>query len=134
MSEPELLTGLVVAILAAMVAGLVARARTVHASFELGMLRHAHRPWILLVTDSVRVSVALFRMAVLRRPVQGRFRAVRYGATGDARSDVGRRILTEWAASLAPNRYAVGVDRDAHSLLVHELVEAGGPLDPLELG
>ena len=39
-----------------------------------------------------------------------------------------------WQASLAANRYAIGIDLDGNYLLIHELVPASGPLDPLELG
>ena len=90
---------------------------------------------VLLFADSVRVSWALIRQILLRRPVTGRCRAVRYGATsGERDTDVARRILSDWGASLAPNRYAIGVDREAGILIVHELVETKGALDPLELG
>ncbi len=98
------------------------------------MLRHVYRLPILLVADSLRVTVALVRRLVLRRPLTGRIRATRYGATGDDAEDVARRVLTEWAGSLAPNRYVIGIDPDDGLLLVHELVETTGTLDPLQLG
>ena len=33
-----------------------------------------------------------------------------------------------------PPGYVLGIDNDRQVLIVHELVDAGGPLDPLELG
>jgi multisubunit Na+/H+ antiporter MnhE subunit len=116
-SEPELLTGVGVALLATVIVTIVGRVRTGHARMPLSMLRYAYRPLVLLVADTVRVSWVLTKSVVLRRPVNSRFRAVRYRG-----------------ASLAPNRYVIGVDTDAELLLVHQLGESGSPLDPLELG
>ena len=98
------------------------------------MLRHAYRPFVLLVTDTLRVTAALVRHLVLRRPVDGRLRAVRYRAVGDSADEVTRRVLSEWTPSLAANRYAVGIDVERGYMLVHQLVDSPGPLDPLELG
>jgi multisubunit Na+/H+ antiporter MnhE subunit len=133
-SEPELLTGVGVALLATVIVTIVGRVRTGHARMPLSMLRYAYRPLVLLVADTVRVSWVLTKSVVLRRPVNSRFRAVRYRATSNSDDDVGRRVLTAWGASLAPNRYVIGVDTDAELLLVHQLGESGSPLDPLELG
>ena len=132
--EPNLLAGGVVALAAALLAALVQSHRTVHARPSLAMLRHAYRPLLLLVTDTGRVTLALFQRLVLRRDICGRFRAVRYRAGGDDPADVGRRLVSEWGASVAPNRYAVGIDRERDLLIIHELVPTSGPLDPLELG
>ena len=134
-SEPELLTGAGVAVIATVVVLMAGRLRSVHAHLRPGMLGRLHRPLTLLVTDSVRVTWALVKLIVLRRGPQSRFRAVRYRATGaGSETDVARRVLSEWGASVAPNRYAVGIDVDSGHLIVHELVPARGPLDPMELG
>ena len=132
--EPNLLTGTACAVLATVVTTLVQSLRTVHAEPRPWMLRRAYRPLLLLVADSARVAWALVSCLILRRAVRGRWRAVRYCATSDAGEDVARRILTEWAASIGPNRYVIGIDSDDGVLLVHELVPAHGALDPLELG
>jgi multisubunit Na+/H+ antiporter MnhE subunit len=133
-SQPELFTGIGVALLATLVVTLAARVRTAHPKLRPSMLRHAYRPLVLLVADSARVTWVLAKTIALRRRPSSRFRAVRYRATSDSGSDTGRRVLTTWGASLAPNRYVIGVDQDDELLLVHQLGEAGGPLDPLELG
>jgi multisubunit Na+/H+ antiporter MnhE subunit len=133
-SQPELYTGIVVALLALLLATVLKRAGSVHLQVQPWMLRYLYRVPLLLVTDSVRVCAVLIKALVLRRPVTGRFRAVRYDAGGDRPPDVARRALTEWSASMAPNRYVIGIDRSAGTLLVHELVETHGALDPLELG
>ncbi len=132
--EPNLITGAVCALLAAALAGRVHALRAVHARVRIGMLRFAYRPLGLLVADSARVTWALFAHVVLRRRSEGHFRAARYRAVGDDPEDVARRILTEWGASLAPNRYVIGIDTSRRLLLIHELVRTPSQLDPLELG
>jgi multisubunit Na+/H+ antiporter MnhE subunit len=132
--QPQLWTGAVVALLAALTIAAVDRLHVPHPRLRLAMLRRAYRPLLLLVTDSARVSWALARMLAGSPREIGRFRAVRYRAVGDDPESIARRVLTEWSASLGPNRYAIGCDPDAGILLVHELVDAGGPLDPLEVG
>lgn len=131
---PNLLAGAVCAIAAALLASRVQSLRSVHARPRFSMLRHVYRPFALLLSDTWRVSAALFARIVLRRPVRGTFRAARYRATGEDPDDVARRLMTGWGASLGPNRYVIGVDREAQALIVHQLVPASGPLDPLELG
>jgi catechol 2,3-dioxygenase-like lactoylglutathione lyase family enzyme len=131
---PELVVGAGAAALTAVFATLVYARRSEHVRLTPGMLRFAYRPLVLLVADTWRVAAALVRELAHGQPVEGRLRAVRYTATGGSADDVGRRILTEWGTSVAANRYAVGIDVERDYLLVHQLVEAPGPLDPLELG
>lgn len=134
LETPELITGLVAAGLAVASATVLERSRSVEARMQVRMLRYAYRPFVALVTDSARVTWALLSMLVLRRQVYGRFRVARYTATGGGVDDVARRIFTEWAGSVAPNRYVIGIDPEREQLVVHELVPASSPLDPLELG
>lgn len=131
---PEMVVGAGAAAIAAVFATVVFTRRSEHLRPTPGMLRFAYRPLVLMVTDTVRVTAALVREIAQRRPNEGHLRAVRYRATGDDPDHVARRILTEWGASVAANRYAVGIDVERDYLLVHQLVEAPGPLDPLELG
>lgn len=132
--EPNLITGGVCALAAAGVATTVGVLKREHPRVRLSMLRRLHRPFLLLVTDSARVTIALFGRLVLRRHIQGTLRAVRYRATENSPEDMACRVLTTWAASLAANRYAIGIDQQRKVLIVHQLVQAPGPLDPLELG
>lgn len=132
--EPNLLTGAACALGAAALATAVQSLRSVHARLRPSMLRYVYRPFVLLVSDTLRVIWALLQRLVLRRPVSGMFRAAQFRATGDSEDDAARRILTQWGASLAANRYAIGIDRRTDLLIVHQLVDASGPLDPLELG
>jgi multisubunit Na+/H+ antiporter MnhE subunit len=130
---PELVVGGVCAVLAAAFGALVVAHRQDHPRPTAAMFRLIHRPLMLLVTDSMRVTFALFAH-LLGRHASGRLRAVRYRATAKTPDASARRVLTEWSASLAANRYAVGIDLDEQYLLVHELTPARGPLDPLDLG
>lgn len=131
--QPEIVTGLVVAGAGGLLWTVVQASSREPARVSLRMFRHIHRPLVLLFTDTGRVAGALARR-LLGQPVSGEFRAVRYRATHPDREERARRILTEWSTSVAANRYAIGVEPDAGYLLVHELVHAPGPLDPLELG
>ena len=133
-AQPELFTGVVVAILALALAIVVRRSSTVHAQIRMSMLRRAWRLPLLLIADTVRVGATVLRSLTGRRGPHGRFRAVRYRATTDSSPDVGRRVLTAWAASIAPNRYVIGIDREAEVLLVHELAPTRRDIDPLKLG
>ncbi|HET9073538.1 MAG TPA: hypothetical protein VFN48_03085 [Solirubrobacteraceae bacterium] len=133
-SSPQLWTGAVVAILATLLTSAVDRLRSERPRPTVAMLRHVPRALGLLVRDSVRVTWALVLMLTGRGAGLGRLCAAPYGAVGDGPADAARRGLSEWAASLGPNRYVVGCDRDAGTIVVHELLPSAGPLDPLELG
>ena len=133
-SEAELLTGVGVAILATLLSAIVLKGRSIRPEVRPAMLRFGYRPLALIPVDSVRVGARVLRALILRRPPTSRFRAVRYRACSQSETDVARRVLTEWATSVAPNRYAVGIDPDARILLIHELAEGTGRIDPLELG
>lgn len=133
-SQPELFTGIVVALLALTLAVVLNRASTVAISVRPAMFRYAYRIPLLLIADSLRLCGVLFKCVLLRHRRTGHLRAIQYRAVSDASEDVGRRVVTHWSASMAPNRYVIGIDTEAGVLLVHELVETKGPLDPLELG
>lgn len=70
------------------------------------------------------------------RAARGEFRAVPFRPTEDTPEDAGRRALTEWIGSIAPNTIVVGVDDERGLLLVHQLRRQGEPedIDPLGLG
>lgn len=137
---PDLLTGGVVALLGMAIGAALNGLRPVRLFVRPAMLRHLHRPFVSLITDTVRVSVVLartLRQGTWRRGGHaeiGRIRAVRYRACSDSPEDVARRVLTEWGASLGANRYVVGVDAARQLLIVHELAPSESPLDPMELG
>src|SRR5947209_3901781 len=96
--EPELVTGAVAAGVTAILGEFVFSASTEHVRFAPRMLRHAHRPFLLLVTDTARITRVLLTRLLSGRETPGRFRAVRYRAVTASDEDCGRRILTEWGA------------------------------------
>ena len=92
-------------------------------------------PWVT-VRDTASLFAALWRHLVLRRPVEGRFRAVHFAWDGHGPRAVARRALAKAAGSLAPNTYVVGIDEDEDVILVHQLVpraEITRDADPLGL-
>jgi len=132
--EDELTAGAAIAVTAAIVSTLVAGSRQ-QVRVHPQMFRHLPRSLLLLFTDTARVTWALVRSLVLRQPLRGHLRAIQYRATSDVDpADLGRRALTQWGASVGANRYVLGIDNERQLLLVHELVDSSGPLDPLELG
>src|SRR5947209_5295056 len=120
-SEPELITGGVVA-LAASAAAVPLQERTGAAPklrIRPPMLARIHRPFVLLVSDTGRVTWALARALLAGSRLEGRIVRGPYGALGEGPEMTGRRVLSEWGDSLGPNRYVIGIDRDTGEILVH---------------
>jgi hypothetical protein len=130
---PELILGAFVAAVGASAAWAALHERELRLKLPRRALRYSWRPFWRLLVDTGIVAGALWRHLVLRRPVRGRFRAVRF-AGGERPEDSARRALAEGLGSLAANRYVVGVDPSEEYLLVHQLAEIDESLDPLELG
>jgi hypothetical protein len=114
-------------------------------SHEEGFVEARIRPWWLLGTWRVLVKILpdiaiLCREAVAQlfqaRATRGCFRAVPFSATETTPQDSGRRALTEWVGSMAPNTIVVGVDDERGLLLVHQLHRQGETedIDPMGLG
>lgn len=103
-------------------------------------LRWALRLWRLPVQAVLDTGVlvgALWRRLVLRQPVEGSFRAVRFRATGEDPEAAARRAIAKGVASFAPNTYVLDVDREHELILVHQLVpqpDRPKEIDPLGLG
>jgi Na+/H+ ion antiporter subunit len=83
--------------------------------------------WRMLL-DTGLLLRALWQTVVLRRPVRGRWVSEPIDAA-DTPAARGRRVFTVLAGSATPNR-VVG-DAEGGRLLVHQLVSADEPLDPL---
>jgi Na+/H+ ion antiporter subunit len=133
---PELITGAVVAAIAATGAELVRAQRHQRLRVPLRGLRRAWRPVARAPLDLALVSGAILRQLVERRPARGRVRALPFRHGGGAPDAVGRRALAEGLGSFAPNTIVIGVDDQRNLILVHQLVPSGdaaGTLDPLEL-
>ena len=133
-AQPELFTGVAVALLALGLAIIVGRSSTVHPRVRLSMLKGVPRLPFSVLVDTARVVSAVLRALVRRSGSVGRLRAVRYRASSDRPDDVARRVLSAWAGSIAPNAYVIGIDPEQEVLLVHELARGRRPVDPLGLG
>jgi multisubunit Na+/H+ antiporter MnhE subunit len=94
------------------------------------------RVWrvLLQIPRDVAVLCGEAVLQLLRpRARRGGFRAVPFAAVRDTPEHEGRRALTEWLGSLAPNTIVVGVDDERRLLLVHQLRRHGDTddVDPL---
>jgi hypothetical protein len=124
---PELVAGAVAATLALAGGEVIRRLGLVRFGARLSWLPRALRLPGRTVADFGLLLAALWRRAVLRRPVRGRFRAVpfRWGGT-DPRS-VGRRALATLVLSAPPNSYVVDCVRAENRIVIHELVSTDAP-------
>jgi multisubunit Na+/H+ antiporter MnhE subunit len=133
---PELITGAVVATIAAVGSELVRVERRRHARLPLRGLARGWKPIARAPGDLALVCVAIARQLFERRPARGRLRAMPFRHGGRDPDAAGRRALAEGLGSFAPNTIVIGVDDEHDLILVHQLVPSGDAasmLDPLEL-
>jgi multisubunit Na+/H+ antiporter MnhE subunit len=134
--EPQLIAGVVVAVIGATGSELVRLQRIAVVRPRPLWLGRLWRPvasvprdlWLLL-----RAAVS----ALAGRPPEGRFRAVRFKLGDGDPEDLARQALAESAGSFSPNTIVVGIDAERGELLAHQLVpdsKPGRSLDPLGLG
>jgi hypothetical protein len=130
----ELIAAAVAAALGASLASLIPRpggSRTMRTTARLLRLGPARlgRPLVRLVIDNKLLAEALLRRLRGKR-VKGALRTVQLPSDPALRSAPGRVAIEAWA-SLAPNRYVIGIDEEAGTALVHELVPSDFPHTPL---
>jgi len=122
-ATPEVVAGVVVAGIGAIAAEVVRRSRFVEL-LPWGLLprRPAALVWTI-VSDCWLLTVALGRQLRDRQDNVGAFRGIPFdaGADDDPRAAT-RRAAYAALVSLTPNTYVVGIDRENHNMLVHELV------------
>lgn len=132
---PELIAAAVAAALGASLASLIVRPgrprtlRTTVRLFSVGP-RRLSRPLARLVLDNRLLGAALWRRLVRRERVQGALRSAPLSSEPALRSAAGRAAIEAWG-SLTPNRYVIGVDEEAGTILVHELMPSREPVEPL---
>ena len=127
---PELVTGAVIASLAATGATLVRGRRRVVLRPDPAWLVGLWRPLAAYPRDMWTLTRALAR----RRPAAGRLYALPFAPGVDDARSAARRVLGPSAGSFAPNTFVVGQDPEAGLLLVHQLVPSADPAadaDPL---
>ena len=122
-ATPELLAGIAVAAIGATAAEVIRRSRFVEL-LPWGLVPlHPLRIAGAIVSESWLLTVALVRQ--LRDPEDnvGAFRGIAFdaGSDDDARAATRRAVYTA-VVSITPNSYVIGIDRENHNMLVHELV------------
>jgi hypothetical protein len=135
-SSPELYVLAAVAITCGVALAVSWEERIVEARVKPWWLLGAWRVAVKIGPDIVLLCWEVMAQLFRPRPARGRFRAVPFGATDDTPQDAGRRALTEWIGSMAPNTIVVGVDDERGLLLVHQLHRQGesADIDPMGLG
>jgi hypothetical protein len=124
----ELVAGAGATTLATMVALVASDRMSPGARIPLAALRVLPRVAWRMTLDAGLLLRALWQTVVLRRPVRGRWvsEPITDADTPEAR---GHRVFAVLAGSAAPNR-VVG-DAEGGRIIVHQLVGADEPLDPL---
>jgi len=124
----EIVAGAAAATAGTVVALVAARRMSPGARLPRGALRVLPRVTWRTAADSGLLLRALWQTVVLRRPVRGRWvsEPIDPADTPEAR---GHRIFAVLAGTITPNR-VVG-DAEGGRLVVHQLVGADEPLDPL---
>lgn len=128
-----------------MAATAIASAAAFVISHEEGFVEARIKPWWVLRSWRVALRIGpdilllcreLVAQLIRPREARGVFRAVPFRATKNNPHDTGRRALTEWVGSMAPNTIVVGVDDERGLLLVHQLHRRGDTddIDPMGLG
>jgi multisubunit Na+/H+ antiporter MnhE subunit len=135
-SLPELITGAVVAAIAATGSELVRLERRGRARPPARGLARAWKPIARAPADFALVTVAIARQLFERRAARGRIRTMPFRHGGEEPGATGRRALAEGLGSFAPNTVVIGVDDVRDVIIVHQLMPSGdaaSTLDPLDL-
>ncbi|MGH9045135.1 MAG: hypothetical protein ACRDVP_09955 [Acidimicrobiales bacterium] len=126
----ELLSGAAVAVIAATFVELVFYQSDSRIRIKIEWLQPALKLPGALVKETLVVLDALWRLFLHGvEPSSGyRVLPVEYG--DDTPEGVGRRALLIGGRSVAPNTFAVGLDKDSEVLVVHQLrIDQGAPID-----
>ena len=121
-STDELLAGAGAAALAALLAELV--------TFQAATWFRMRIEWVVpalslpgqVVRDTVTVYRALWRRLVHGEQPPSAFEELPIRFGDDSPEGVTRRVLLIWGTSVAPNTFALGIDKDSNVMVVHRLV------------
>jgi multisubunit Na+/H+ antiporter MnhE subunit len=126
LATDELLAGAGAAAIAALVAELVTYQAATRFRMRIRWLVPAlHLPG-QVISDMVTVYAALWRRLARGQQPDSAFvtEPVRFG--DDTPAGVTRRVLLIGARSVAPNAFALGIDPDTDTVVLHRLVPKGG--------
>lgn len=118
----ELIVGAVVAAIGATVAEVAQHQAASHIRIRAVWLGAALRLPLSLARDTVVVFKAAMAAVVLRRLPESGFAAYPVEGGDDSAEGATRRALILGGASVAPNSFALGIDREKDEMVVHHLV------------
>ena len=125
LATDELLAGAGAAAIAALVAEVAGYQAATRFRMRIGWLVPALRLPGQVVRDTGIVYAALWRRLTRGEQPDSAFvtEPVRFG--DDTPAGVTRRVLLIGARSVAPNAFALGIDRDTETMVLHQLVAKG---------
>jgi multisubunit Na+/H+ antiporter MnhE subunit len=118
----ELVVGAVVAAVGALVAEVAMNQAGSHLRFRYQWLRPALRLPGEVLRDTGVVFAAMWRTIRTGQQPPSRFEEVRVAWGDESPEGDSRRALLIAGASLAPNTFALGIDREENVMVVHRLV------------
>ena len=126
LATDELLAGAGAAAIAALVAELTSYQAATRFRMRIRWLVPALRLPGQVVSDTLTVYAALWRRLARGEQPDSMFitEPVRFG--DDSPAGVTRRVLLIGGRSVAPNAFALGIDRDTETMVLHQLVPKGG--------
>src|SRR5579863_4866080 len=125
LATDELLAGAGAAAIAALLAELATYQAATRFRMRVRWLVPALRLPGQVAADMVTVYAALWRRLIRGEQPDSAFvtEPVRFG--DDTPAGVTRRVLLIGGRSIAPNAFALGIDRDTQTMVLHELVAKG---------
>jgi multisubunit Na+/H+ antiporter MnhE subunit len=125
LATDELLAGAGAAALAALVAEVASYQAATRFRMRIGWLVPALRLPGQVAGDMVIVYAALWRRLARGEQPDSSFVTERVRFGDDTTAGVTRRVLLIGGRSLAPNAFALGIDRDTETMVLHQLVRGG---------
>ena len=127
LATDELLAGAGAAAIAALVAEVAGyqAATRFRMRVRIGWLAPALRLPGQVAGDMVTVYAALWRRLTRGEQPDSAFVTERVRFGDDTPAGVTRRVLLIGARSIAPNAFALGIDRDTNTMVLHQLVKGG---------
>lgn len=121
---PELLVGAGAAVLSALLVELVQHQAASHIRIRIEWLPHAFSIPLQVVRDLGVVFVALSRQLFLGEEPPSALEETPVRVGGESAATVTRRVLLVMGNAVAPNSFALGVDKERGTMILHRLVSS----------
>ena len=125
LATDELLAGAGAAAIGALVAELASYQAAIRFRMRARWLVPALRLPGQVARDTVIVYAALWRRLIRGEQPDSAFVTEPVGFGDDSPAGITRRVLLIGARSIAPNAFALGIDRDTDTMVLHQLVAKG---------